>query len=88
MKLRDAEARDPPCATAGRPKRYTNGVYELRGPILAIPELSRFDIGSKLEGTTAGLGVSPNSSGRARACPVAKGAGKFGAYTTKNKERF
>ena len=87
MKLRDAVAWDrvPPRV---RPKHYTNGIWEVRGPILAIPELSRFDLRSKLEGTTAGLGVSPNSSGRARACPVARGAGKFRAYTTKNKERF
>ena len=87
MKLRDAVAwyRVPPQV---RPKRYTNGIREVRGPILAIPELSRFDQGSKLEGTTAGLGVSPNSSGRTLACPVARGAGKFRAHTTENKERF
>ena len=45
MKLRDAVARYrvPPRA---RSKRYTNGIWEVRGPILAIPELSRFDLGS------------------------------------------
>ena len=72
MKLRYAVAWDR-VPLQVRPRRYTNGIWEVRGPHLAIPELSHFDPGSGLVGTMAGLGMSPNRSGASPGLSRGKG---------------
>ena len=84
MKLGDAVAWDRVLPKV-RPRRHTNGTWEARGPHLAIPEVSRFDLGSGPVGTTAGLGMSPNSSGTSPG--LSRGKGGWEAWGIHHEEQ-
>ena len=86
MKLREAVAWDrvPPQV---RPKRYTNGISEMRGLILAIPELSRFDL-VETGGNHGRSRRVPEQFGASPGLSRGKGAGKFRAYNTRTRNDF